>query len=256
MVYNTEGSVETEGGKKQMVEWLVPVGTGIKTLVELGQVLARVIGLARDSSPVELRVLLYLRVAQAAIQGLGRERQKIISDASICNIRDREEVGALRERMTIYLTQDNVRFQLQDAIEGLRGCHEPIERAAQGGLIRWRKRDKRMAVNAFMITLSDLENQLQNLVYDYSPQFSGMGVPTLEKVYKLIERVCDDLRQGLTSDAEKIEADEEELVELVQDALLDPAQFVWREKSADIERLIVQLQLAFSVPLSIPLGKI
>lgn len=216
------------------------IGVGLK-LAELGLKLVEVIERAKGPR-VELMVLSYLQVAQVAIRELGQERQGILSDASGCDIQDKAQVEALSERMRVYLQEDNVRDPLQMAIAGLGGCRGDIERAAQG--LKWRKRNKQKAVEAFLSTLNDLNAQAQNLVYDFFPEYSGQGLKTLKPIFDLIRRIDRTLDQHLASD---VEADEEHLAELVRDALRDPAQVEWIEKAANIERLVVELQLAFSV---------
>ena len=189
-----------------------------------------------------MKVLLYLQAAQAAIRALGRERQGILSDAAGCDILDRTQVEALSERMRVYLQEDNVRDPLKKVIGGLRGCRQDIERAAQG--LKWRKRDKQETVQTFLSTLDDLDVQAQALMHDFFPEYSGQGLGTLVPVYELIDRIGDDLRRSSASD---VDVDEENLAELIRDALRDPAQGGWIEKAAHIERLIVELQLAFSI---------
>lgn len=223
-----------------MISINTAIDAGLK-LAELGPKLTEIIEKAK-SPRVELKVLLYLRAAQAAIRALGRERQGILLDASRCDLQDREKVEALWERIRVYLQEDNVREPLKKAIEGLRGCRENIERATQG--LKWRKRDKQEAVEAFLSTLDDLNDQAQHLVYDFFPEYSGQGLKTLVPVFELVGRVGGDLRRGRVSN---IEADEEKLGELIRDALRDPAQSDWIERAARLERMTVELQLAFSV---------
>lgn len=186
--------------------------------------------------------MLYLLVVQRAIHALGRERQGILSDAAGCDVQERSQVEALLERMRVYLQEDNVREPLKKAIEGLRGCSQDIERAAQG--LKWRKRDKQKAVQDFLSTLGDLDVQVQDLEHNFFPEYSGQGLGTLVPVYELVDRIGKDLRRSRASD---VDVDEERLAELIRDALRDPAHTEWMEKTAHIERLIVELQLAFSI---------
>lgn len=216
------------------------IGVGLK-LAELGQKLVEVIKNVKGPR-VELMVLSYLQVAQVAIRALGRERQGILTDASGCNIQNKAQVEALEERMRVYLKEDNVRDPLKAAIAGLKGCREEIERKAQG--LKWRKRNKQKAVEAFLSTLDDLNAQAENLVYDFFPEYSGQGLETLKPISDLVSRINSDLDKHRALD---VEADEEHLAELIRDALRDPAHVEWIEKAANIERLVAELQLAFSV---------
>lgn len=212
-----------------------------RKLPELGKQLYDLIKSAQGPD-VKLKSLLYLQVAQRAIRALGKERQGILSDAAGCDVQERKRMEALSDRMRVYLHEDNVREPLKKAIEGLRACRHDIERAAQG--LKWRKRDKQKAVEAFLRTLGDLEVQYQDLTHDFFPEYSGQGLGTLVPVYELVNRIRDDLRRSRKSD---IDADEERLAELIQDTLRDPAQGEWIARTARIECLIVELQLAFSI---------
>lgn len=216
------------------------IDVGLK-LPELGQKLYDLIKSAKGPR-VELKILLYLQVVQRAIRALGKERQGILSDAAGCDVQERTQVEALSERMRVYLQEDNVREPLKKAVEGLRGCCQDIETATRG--LKWRKRDKQKAVQAFLSTLGDLDVQYQALKHNFYPEYSGQGLGTLVPVYELVDRIGDDLHRSRASD---VDADEERLAELIQDALRDPAQGEWIERTAHIERLIVELQLAFSI---------
>ena len=79
--------------------------------------------------------------------------------------------------MRVYLQEDNVREPLKKAIEGLRGCCQDIERAARG--LKWRKRDKQKAVQAFLSTLGDLDVQ-------YRPWSTISFLSTVGKAWALL----------------------------------------------------------------------
>ena len=216
------------------------IDVGLK-LPELGLKLYGLIESARGPR-VEVKILLYLQVAQRAIRALGKERQGILLDAAGCDVQERSHVEALSERMRVYLQEDNVREPFRKAIEGLRECREDIERATQG--LKWRKQTKEKAVQDFVNTLSDLDDQVQELEHDFFPEYSGQGLDTLVPVYELVDRISGDLRRNRESD---VDADEEELAERIQGALRDPAQGEWIVRTAHIEGMIVKLQLAFSI---------
>jgi hypothetical protein len=216
------------------------VDVGLK-LPELGRRLHDLVVEVRGPR-VESRVLLYLQVAQCAILALGKERQGMLSDAARCNTRDLEQVEALATRMRVYLREDNVREPLQRALAGLRACCPDIERAAQG--LAFRRRDKQAAAQAFMSTLRDLEQESRSLEYTFYPEYSGQGLQTLVPLFELVDRIAKDLRRARITD---LDVDDEKLEELVKAALRDPAHADWIAKTAQIERRIVELQLAFAV---------
>ena len=210
-------------------------------LPELGQKLYELIEKAKGPN-VESKVVLYLQVAQRAMRALGRERQGILSDAVACDVRNRDQVEALSTRMRVYLQEDNVRDPFKKAIGGLKGCKHDIELAAQG--LRWRKKDKQGAVEAFLNTLDDLDASARNLEYSFFPEYSGQGLTTLVPLYEFVRKIETNLRKDLPTDPD---LEEEELAELTRDALRDQAQTRWIEEAAHVERLIVELQLAFAI---------
>jgi len=199
--------------------------------------------LAERASPLEQRVVLYLRVAQNCVDGLGRERQQILRDASLCNVRKASEVEALWKRMNTYLHEDNIRDHFQKAVDGLRGCHATIEAKAQQ--INWRgKRDKQAkqaAAKEFSRTLNELENQLRKLKSTFYPWGSGVGVKTLKPIYALLT----GLRDGHKKKNKDYDTAEEELRSLIRKALEDVSNSEWLSYSGQVERLVTELQLAF-----------
>lgn len=105
------------------------------SLLELGNHISGLIKKAQTSQDLERRVLHYLEAARTAVQVLGIERQRILTDARSCDVTAPEQVNALWQRLDRYLHEDNIRPQLQNAIDGLRGCREAIEQKAQGLLL-------------------------------------------------------------------------------------------------------------------------
>ena len=220
------------------------IDTGTK-LVELAPKLAAMRkGASTSPRRVESEALLYLEAARLAIHALGKERQGILSDASKCDIRDRDKVEALSERMITYLKEDNVRPELHEAITGLDRCLGRLKSQAEG--LSWRRNDKLAAVGDFENTLHDLKQQLQSLEHAFFPEYSGQGLETLVKVHESVTDVRDNLRRSIKVD---VRADEQKLGRLIRSALRDPAQVEWIHKAADVEGLILDLQLAFSVML-------
>ena len=96
--------------------------------------------------------------------------------------------------MRVYLQEDNVREPLKEALNGLRGCSQDIERAAKG--LKWRKQDKQKAVQNFLSTLDDLDVQVQDLEHNFFPEYSGQGLGTLVPVNELVDRIGKDLRRN------------------------------------------------------------
>src|SRR5215207_8768809 len=125
------------------VTGMLPFITMGKSLLELGQEIAKVVKIAQDSPDVTKRVLLYLEVARAAVNALGLERQRILTDVRKCDVGDPDQVNALWARLDRYLHEDNIRPQLESSIRGLDACREEIERKAEGAW--WRKRNKEAA---------------------------------------------------------------------------------------------------------------
>jgi hypothetical protein len=210
-----------------------------------------------------------LKAIQDAVSALGRERQEILTDARKCDVQDHEQVSALWLRLDRYLHEDHVRPQLQIAISGLGACREAIEKEAKG--ILWRNHDKDAAVKTFSTTLGELEDVLRGLESNFYPGGSGMGIHTLRPIDALLSRVRNDPKfpRGAVTGAahpepaavklprrkirsspgqsDASEALEEELGELVRHALRDPSHTEWFSKTAKVEALAVELELAFAV---------
>ena len=142
-------------------------------------------------------------------------------------------------RLDLYLHVDNIRPQLEISIRGLGACYQTIENEAKGAW--WRKRDKEAAVKTFLNTLSELVNLLQRLTSDFFPGGSGMGVETLVPIYKLISGVRNDMTDS------EIQLRNEELGELACQALRDDSHEEWFQMAAEVEALVAELELAFSV---------
>jgi hypothetical protein len=194
-----------------------------------------------DPRLIKQTVLRYLRAAKEAIKGLGQDRQRILTDAADCDLRNLRQVEALCKRMHIYLREHKNRPKLKDAITDLNGCREDIKDVPSE---QWRNRDKKAAERAFVCMLDKLKVQLQDLDNNFvDPICSGMGLKTLMPIDELIVRVRNDLRQGRMSD---VKVDQEKLTELVRAASHDPANKKWMQDTDDIELLIMDLQLEFS----------
>lgn len=218
--------------------------TASRSLLELGQEIASVVKKAQDSSDATRRVLLYLEAARAAVNALGLERQRILTDVRGCDVSDPDQVNALWARLDRYLHEDNIRPQLEISTRGLGACHEAIEREAEGAW--WRKRNKAAAVQAFSNTLNELESLLQGLTSNFYPGGSGMGVQTLVPIFELISRARDDIRVGRSQDTD-LELIHEKLGELALQALRDSSHEDWFRMAGKVEALVAELQLAFSV---------
>ncbi len=123
---------------------LVTAIAASKSLLELGQEITKVVKKAADSPDVIKRVLLYLDAARAAVNALGHERQRILTDVRKCDVGDPNQVNALWTRLDRYLHEDNIRPQLENTIRGLGACRDAVTTEAEGAW--WRKRNKEAAV--------------------------------------------------------------------------------------------------------------
>ncbi len=90
---------------------------------------------------------------------------------------------------------------------------------------------------------------LQGLTSNFYPGGSGMGVQTLVPIFELISRVRDDFRLSRSQDTE-FELIHEELGELASQALRDNSHEDWVRKGGEVEALVAELQLAFSVKIT------
>ncbi len=176
------------------------------------------------------------------MNGLGLERQRILTDAMNCDVRSRKQVDALFDRIHRYLYEDNIRTHLKGAIDGLGRCREPIQKKAQR--LPWRKRDKQTAVDTFIRTLDELESLLVSLVSNFYPGGSGMGAATLGPIYDLLKKVRDTPMGGHKPTYEVLN---KKLRKKIATALQDESHEKWIEYSGKVEALIVDLQLAFSL---------
>jgi hypothetical protein len=215
-----------------------------KSLLELGQEISKVVKKAQDSPDVTKRILLYLDAARAAVNTLGLERQRILTDVRRCDVGDPNQVNALWTRLDRYLHEDNIRPQLESSILGLGACRDAIKTEARGAW--WRKRNKEAAVEAFSNTLNELESVLQGLTSNFYPGGSGMGIQTLVPIFELISRIHNDFRLSRSQDTE-LELIDEELGELASHALRDSSHEDWFRMAGKVEALVAELQLAFSV---------
>lgn len=223
------------------MDLVTAIATG-RSLLELGQEIAKVVKIARGSPYVVERILLYLEAAQAAVKTLGLERQHILTDVRRCDVSKSSEVNALWNRLDRYLHEDNIRPQLESSLSGLRACRDTIEKKAEGAW--WRKGDKEAAAKEFTTTLDELNSVLQGLKSDFYPEGSGMGVQDLVPLFELISRVRDEIRLGRPQNVEMIH---EELGDLALNALQDNSHEEWFRTAGRVEALVTKLQLAFSV---------
>lgn len=214
---------------------IVALATG-KTLKEIGSEIAGIVSKARKSPDIVTKILHYLEAIQASVQTLGLERQYILSGARQCNIEEKEQVKALWTKLDLYLHEDNIRRPLSDALRGLDKCSQDIQKEAEAAW--WRKQDKEAAVQAFTETSRKLWSALRNLSNNFYPGGSGMGIQTLLPIYQFL----DAIKNG-----QDVEADKGKLRELALIALSDPSHLEWMNTTGQIEFLIAELQLAFSV---------
>jgi len=210
-----------------------------RPLAELAKVVADLIARAAARPRVESRVVGYLEAAREAVRALGRERQDILADVRRCEVHDAAAVEALSRRLDTYLHVDRVRPLLVDALGGLRGCFQELERRAD--TIAWRRRDRRQAFLEFTQTLQQFELLLEGLTSNFLPGASGMGVDTLIPIH--------DALRDLTKRAPS-ESDEERLGELAAEALAAESNTAWFTLGGQVETLVLRLQFAFKTDAS------
>jgi hypothetical protein len=216
-----------------------------KSLIEIGKGLGELIEKAHNNNNVPERVIYYLQTAQSAVQALGIERQRILTEARCCDLSNKDEVTALFKRIDCYLYQDNVRRHLQAAMDGLRACEARL--TSQGDSAWWRKSDKAAAVKQFVTTLSVLQQELKALSSDFYPGGgSGMGVATLKPIYGLIEKAKDRISAEESSDF-SLDDLTEKLSDLLSTAVTDSSNEEWIRSGGKVEALVAELELAFSV---------
>jgi hypothetical protein len=244
--------------------------TVAKSALTLGKEIAGLVEKADRSSDVTRRVLLYLKAAQSSVRKLGLERQQILTDLSQCDIGDPGEVKAIRRRLHVYLHEDIFRPTLENSIRGLGACREAIKKMSKP---TWRNRGSRTAAVAGLeSTLESLESALRSLTLGYR---SGVSIHTLMPIYDLISKANDgasfrhsqgsrvdsphDKRPGIKSRApkstklatritvEEPHATNERLASLVLEAYRDRSHMEWYKTTGEIEALIAELQIAFSI---------
>ena len=218
-----------------------------KSLLELGQEIAKVVKEAQGSPNVPKRILLYLEAARAAVNTLGMERQRILTKVRKTDVGDPDQLNALWERLDQYLHEDNIRPQLENSICGLGECRKAIKGEAKGAW--WRKRDKEAASRSFSNTLNKLNSLLKGLKSNFYPGGTGMGVQTLVPIFKLISKARKDVRQRQFQNKE-LDLVHEKLGKLASQALRDKSHEDWFRMAGKVEALVAELQLAFSVKIT------
>lgn len=244
--------------------------TVAKSALTLGKEIAGIIEKADQSSDVTRRVLLYLKAAQTSVRQLGLERQRILTDVSQCDIGDPDELKAIRRRLHVYLHEDNYRIPLESSIRGLGACREAIKKKSKPAW--WNRGSRTAAVAGFESTLKSLESALLSLTPGYR---SGVSIHTLIPIYDLISKVNNGAnfsdsqdskakvplqnRPGIKSRTRKStklptrntleepHATNERLASLVLKAYRDQSHMEWYKTTGEIEALIAELQMAFSI---------
>jgi len=177
-------------------------------------------------------------------KALGLERQRILLDASCCDLANREEATALSRRARAYLTVDVFRPVLKNAVDGLYACLPEITSKSTSAL--WKRRNKSEALQRFTETVHRLGNELSKLSSNFYPGGSGMGVVSLRAILEVVES-AKNLSDNERSQPDLLQALNEELGDRVAAALQDASHQEWLQTSGGIEVMVVQLRNAFSV---------
>jgi len=69
----------------------------------------------------------YLEAARIAVIGFEKECDQILVQAENCDLNKPEKVENLRLRIDNYLHVDSLRFELNDAVGGLKDCREGLQ---------------------------------------------------------------------------------------------------------------------------------
>jgi hypothetical protein len=215
-----------------------------KSVLEFGKSLNDTLERAKGTKNVIEQILFYLQAAQGAVQALGLERQRILLDASCCDLANREEATALFRRTHAYLKVDVFRPVLTTAVCGLYACLPEITSKSTSAL--WKRRNKSEALQTFTETVHALGNVLSMLSSNFYPGGSGMGVATLSDILKVVER-AKNLSDNERSQPDLLEPLNEELGDRVAAALQDSSHQQWLQTSGDVEVMVVQLRNAFSI---------
>ena len=160
----------------------------------------------------------YLKAASAAIVALEAEYDQILVQAKITDLNQGDEVKQLYGRIETYLTVDKLRPMLQEALSGLKGCREALEKNADRFLQwPWKKDDRQQAIKEFTSLLGNLDLYLtelgktgfgnlkyisgvgatalvrvQNYLRDYQAQQKLQGVPDQADFFELIHEIQKD----------------------------------------------------------------
>ena len=135
---------------------------------------------------------LYMEMAKTAIDGLVKEAQSILLQARTMDIDHTQEINNLDKRIDNYLYTDNLRPALNDAISGLKGISDAMEKHAERFFQwPWVKKNRLEAVENFRDLLQHLTDYLHSLQVDYLPGGSGMLVSDLYE----IKHILNDIHQ-------------------------------------------------------------
>ena len=132
----------------------------------------------------------YMEAARIAVWGLGQEREEILSDAALCDVKDKERVDLLANRIDKYLRTNHLRPELERAIDGLGKCRDLVHGRRSERIMKWPlwgpgDRDKALdEVSTLLDQLVSFLNSLGDRLKHLSP--SGIGAAELLEV----ERRC------------------------------------------------------------------
>jgi hypothetical protein len=183
-------------------------------------------------------MLEYMEGARIAVWGLGQEREQILSDAALCDVKDKERVDLLADRIDKYLRTNRLRPELERAIDGLGECRDLVRGRRSEKIMKWPlwgpgDRDKALdEVSALLDQLVSFLNSLGDRLKHLNP--SGIGAVELQKVEEALQRRQLD-----------VEGARLHLTEAVNDARSHSSNREWLDTTLKMEGIAIRLRSAF-----------
>ena len=165
---------------------------------------------AKAGDKEDVRTMLeYMEAARIAIWGLGQEREEILSDATLCELKDKQRAGDLADRIDKYLRTNRLRPELERAIAGLGDCRDLVRQSSEKIMHwpLWGRGDRRAALDEISSLLDELIgflDSLGNRLQYLDP--SGIGAAELQRVEPAIQLRELDVEQARLQLAEAVSA--------------------------------------------------